>query len=547
MTGRRKLLLADDSPTTRKVISLTFADEGMEVVTAADGREALRLLEDERPPDIVLADAVMPGPDGYELCGRVKRDERLRHVPVVLLVGVFEPFNEAEARRVGADTVLTKPFQSIRDLVSKVGSLLGGEAKPEAEERAQEGHRELAEEVLTRGEAAPGEAARGAAAAGGDSPTGREETPFADLAADDEMIEATPADSFGVSAARPRDDADSFAEFEETDESAYRPREAGVVAASDVHVAQASEEPVARPFYPEADQARPFGGARLETPQASFSPAGSEEVARPAFAAHAAGAAAADDALLDLGQIEPPATAAAAEADEFILDLDDFDAPASETAARDQAGPLSLDDLDAAPADADAAFAEAAHGETAEAEAARTPFEFSSVPAEAEAHDPAVVREVVAQDVPPALSTPTAAPEFSDAAAAPSGRAREFIEPEVVPAAEPVPGTVEGAFTDGSVEGDVPKPPPFIPDAPAPPPPFAPAEPSTAGYAVGEARTGVEERPRAEQLSPETIEAIARRVVELMSDKVVREIAWEVVPDLAELLIKRRLDEERNR
>src|SRR5919112_732763 len=78
----------------------------------------------------------MPGPDGYALCERVKRDGRLRHVPVVLLVGTFEPFNEAEARRVGADTVLTKPFQSIRDLVSKVGSLLGGESKHE-EEQAQ--------------------------------------------------------------------------------------------------------------------------------------------------------------------------------------------------------------------------------------------------------------------------------------------------------------------------------------------------------------------------------------------------------------------------
>ena len=128
-SGRRKLLLADDSPTIQKVISLTFGDEGFEVVAVADGAEAVRALEDERPPDVLLADVCMPGPDGYELCERVKRDARLRGVPVVLLVGTFEPFNEAEARRVGADTVLTKPFQSIRDLVSKVGSLLGGESK----------------------------------------------------------------------------------------------------------------------------------------------------------------------------------------------------------------------------------------------------------------------------------------------------------------------------------------------------------------------------------------------------------------------------------
>jgi hypothetical protein len=73
----------------------------------------------------------------------------------------------------------------------------------------------------------------------------------------------------------------------------------------------------------------------------------------------------------------------------------------------------------------------------------------------------------------------------------------------------------------------------------------APSEPSPAGHAVGEARAGVEGAPRAGQLSPEDVDAIARRVVELMSDKVVREIAWEVVPELAELLVKRRLDEEK--
>ena len=132
-SGRRKLLLADDSPTIQKVISLTFGDdEGFEVVAVGDGEQALRALADDPPPDVVLADAVMPGPDGYELCERIKRDARLRHIPVILLVGTFEPFNEAEARRVGADTVLTKPFQSIRNLVGKVGSLLGGgEAKPD--------------------------------------------------------------------------------------------------------------------------------------------------------------------------------------------------------------------------------------------------------------------------------------------------------------------------------------------------------------------------------------------------------------------------------
>src|SRR2546423_10072834 len=127
-----------------------FGEEGYEVVAVGSGAEALRELEAEPPPDLLMADAVMPGPDGYQLCERVKHDARLSDVPVVLLVGTFEPFNEAEARRVGADTYLTKPFQSIRDLVSKVGSLLGGESKRGAESSPHEETRDQRAAVSAR-------------------------------------------------------------------------------------------------------------------------------------------------------------------------------------------------------------------------------------------------------------------------------------------------------------------------------------------------------------------------------------------------------------
>ena len=119
----RKLLLADDSATIQKVIDLTFADEGVRVVTFGNGQEAIDCLLDEQP-DIVLADIYMPARNGYEVCEYVKTNEKLKHIPVMLLVGSFEPFDEAEARRVGADEILTKPFQSIRKLIDKVGALV---------------------------------------------------------------------------------------------------------------------------------------------------------------------------------------------------------------------------------------------------------------------------------------------------------------------------------------------------------------------------------------------------------------------------------------
>jgi CheY-like chemotaxis protein len=119
----RTLLLADDSVAIQKVIDLTFTDEGMQVITTGDGQDALEKLNHSKP-DVVLADVFMPGVDGYELCKFIKQSEQFRGVPVMLLVGSFEPFDEAKAKSAGADDVVTKPFQSIRDLVSRVGSLV---------------------------------------------------------------------------------------------------------------------------------------------------------------------------------------------------------------------------------------------------------------------------------------------------------------------------------------------------------------------------------------------------------------------------------------
>ena len=134
MISGLKLLIADDSMAIQKVVELTFLDEGMEVARAGDGNQALARLE-EFSPDVVLADVFMPGRTGYQVCEAIKQHERFHHIPVMLLVGSFEPFDEAEARRVGADDVLTKPFQSIRQLVNRVGTLLGGNPGEEANTR----------------------------------------------------------------------------------------------------------------------------------------------------------------------------------------------------------------------------------------------------------------------------------------------------------------------------------------------------------------------------------------------------------------------------
>ena len=118
----KKILLADDSITIQKVIELTFSDEDFEVVTVGNGRLALEKLSEVRP-DIVLCDIIMPEKDGYEVCEQIKKNPNFSHVPVLLLTGAFEPFDQERAARAGYDGSLAKPFEP-ETLIAKVRDLL---------------------------------------------------------------------------------------------------------------------------------------------------------------------------------------------------------------------------------------------------------------------------------------------------------------------------------------------------------------------------------------------------------------------------------------
>lgn len=119
-----KILVADDSATTQKVVGLAFSGEDVTIEAVSDGDAAMDSIRKFRP-DLVLADVVMPGCNGYEVCAKIKEDPEFSSLPVILLVGAFEPFDELEAARVRSDGYLTKPFdtseltQMIRSLVSK--------------------------------------------------------------------------------------------------------------------------------------------------------------------------------------------------------------------------------------------------------------------------------------------------------------------------------------------------------------------------------------------------------------------------------------------
>jgi CheY-like chemotaxis protein len=118
-----KILVADDNSNVQKTVALALADLGVEVIAVNNGEAAVRKLADVLP-DLVLADIFMPVRNGYEVCEYVKKDSRFSHVPVVLLVGAFDPLDEREAQRVGADGILKKPFVPPDPLITMVKTLL---------------------------------------------------------------------------------------------------------------------------------------------------------------------------------------------------------------------------------------------------------------------------------------------------------------------------------------------------------------------------------------------------------------------------------------
>ncbi len=106
-----RILLVDDSPHAQRMGERILTEEGYEVVTVSNTESALIRLDDV-DPDVVLADTVMPGRTGFDICYYLKMSPRHRHVRVILTAGVLEPLDEEQVRRVEADGSLKKPFEA---------------------------------------------------------------------------------------------------------------------------------------------------------------------------------------------------------------------------------------------------------------------------------------------------------------------------------------------------------------------------------------------------------------------------------------------------
>mgnify|MGYP000843579516 CR=1 FL=1 len=120
-----KVMIIDDSKTIRRTAENLLSKEGLQVVTAADGFEALSLIADHRP-DLIFVDIMMPRLDGYQTCALIKNNREFKQTPVIMLSSKDSLFDRARGKVVGSDQYLTKPFtkdellDAIREFAGKV-------------------------------------------------------------------------------------------------------------------------------------------------------------------------------------------------------------------------------------------------------------------------------------------------------------------------------------------------------------------------------------------------------------------------------------------
>ncbi|OWV77822.1 diguanylate cyclase response regulator [Rhizobium sp. R635] len=120
MTAR--ILVVDDIPANVKLLEARLLAEYFDVMTAADGYEALAICE-RNQVDLILLDIMMPGIDGFEVCERLKASQRTAHIPVVMVTALDQPADRVRGLKAGADDFLTKPVNDLQ-LISRVKSLL---------------------------------------------------------------------------------------------------------------------------------------------------------------------------------------------------------------------------------------------------------------------------------------------------------------------------------------------------------------------------------------------------------------------------------------
>ena len=125
-----KILVVDDEPDAVELVGFNLKAAGCDVVTAADGEEALKKARSILP-NLIILDLMLPEVDGIEVCKILRRDPKTSGIPIIMLTAKGAEFDRVLGLELGADDYVTKPF-SPRELVLRVKRLLRAETAPEA-------------------------------------------------------------------------------------------------------------------------------------------------------------------------------------------------------------------------------------------------------------------------------------------------------------------------------------------------------------------------------------------------------------------------------
>lgn len=118
----KNVLVVDDEPNIILSLRFLMTQEGFEVRTASNGEESLKALA-EQVPDLILLDVMMPKPDGYEVCQKIRATPEWKDIPVIMLTAKGRDAEKEKGFAMGADDYITKPFAT-KELVAKVHAIL---------------------------------------------------------------------------------------------------------------------------------------------------------------------------------------------------------------------------------------------------------------------------------------------------------------------------------------------------------------------------------------------------------------------------------------
>ena len=124
-----KLLIIEDEPDLRELLSFTLSREGYDVMEAETAETAMQML-DSKLPDLAIVDWMLPGMDGIELVKRLRRDDVTEDLPIIMLTARGEEPDKLKSFDVGIDDYITKPF-SPRELLARIKALLKRSGTPE--------------------------------------------------------------------------------------------------------------------------------------------------------------------------------------------------------------------------------------------------------------------------------------------------------------------------------------------------------------------------------------------------------------------------------